>query len=94
MLGLFAAILAFVFLGLGIALRRWSAVLVPALLWALIIGASALQGRVGDSENPPESFLLFWVIFALVPTVALTALGVILGKLVERTRARRRAARP
>jgi hypothetical protein len=88
MVALFAAILAFVFFGLGITVRRWWVLLVPALLWALNVGAAALQGYLGDSENPASTYLLFWTVFVLAPAVILTALGVISGRLLQRRHAR------
>jgi hypothetical protein len=78
------------FFALGAIARRWSALLVPSLLWLLLIGASALQGRIGDEDMGPLGFVLLAAIAWLVPALAITAVGVVLGRGLGRVRTRRR----
>ena len=82
------ALIAGLSFGVGYLSRTWTAVLGPALLWAIIFGLAAMRG-LGDSEHTTGEAVLFWVVFLLAPGTIGTALGVAAGKLVARSRARR-----
>ena len=79
-----------VFFVMAAVLRRWWVLLVPMSLWAAQLVLTALTRGLGDSENTPESVLLFWAIVGLAPVLVMTALGVVAGKTIERVRERRR----
>jgi hypothetical protein len=90
LLVVFVVIVGGAFFAMAAMLRRWSALLVPALLWAAVMLATAVDRGFGDSENRPESVILIWVLFVLLPVLLMTALGVVAGKAVAHLRARRR----
>jgi uncharacterized membrane protein YoaK (UPF0700 family) len=92
MLVVFVAIVGAAFFAMGAMLRRWYALLTPTLLWAALMLATAIDRGFGDSENRPETVILIWVLFVLVPVLVMTALGVVAGKAIERARVRRRRA--
>lgn len=79
---LIAAIFVPLLFVVGAVFRRWMALVVPLLLWALWVLSGAIGGGLGSGDYTWWGSVLVITILILVPGLVVTAVGILVGRAV------------